>query len=96
MRYINNNLRIAFAFYISLQPNIQEVFINITNTHTYLAIYLLSIIISDEAETKCWKAHDIFILIMSGLSGPFITLLAPSLATKRINQHSGIINAIKK
>lgn len=93
--YINKWMRIAFTLYFSLQPNVQEVYINITNTHTYLAIYLLAVLISSDSTSATWKAHDFIILILSGLSGPFIVLLAPSLALKRVYQHGGIFKAMK-
>lgn len=93
---IDIKLRVIFAIYYLLQPNVQEGYINITNAHTYLAIYLLAIIISEEPKSKLWKAHDLIVLAISGVSGPFIALLAPSLAIKRLYQRGGIIAALKK
>lgn len=93
---IDIKLRVLFILYYLLQPNIQEGYINITNTHTYLAIYLLGIIISEEPKNRLWKAHDLIVLAISGVSGPFIALLAPSLALKRVYQHGGIYVAFKK
>lgn len=89
-------LRILFVLYYLLQPNVQEGYINITNTHTYLAIYLLAIIISDEPKNKLSKTHDLIVLALSGVSGPFVALLAPSLALKRLYQHGGLFSALKK
>ncbi|MBS0893942.1 glucosyl transferase [Tatumella sp. JGM130] len=89
-------LRILFILYYLLQPNVQEGYINITNTHTYLAIYLLAIIISEEPKSRLWKAHDLIVLAVSGVSGPFIALLAPSLALKRLYQRGGLFVAFKK
>ncbi len=93
---IDIKLRVIFAIYYLLQPNVQEGYINITNAHTYLAIYLLAIIISEDPKSKLWKAHDLIVLAISGVSGPFIALLAPSLAIKRLYQRGGIIAALKK
>jgi len=96
MSFVNIKYRIAFCFYFVLQPNIQEAYINITNAHTYLAIYLLCIMISKPPTDTLWKCHDFIILVLCGLSGPFIGILAPCLALKRIIEHGSITNAIKK
>lgn len=93
--YIDLRLRIAFCIYFLVQPNVQEAFINITNTHTYLAIYLLAIILARNENSKLWKAHDLLVLVLSGISGPFIALLAPSLAIKRFYEHGSLIKMIK-
>ncbi|MEN4530448.1 glucosyl transferase [Pantoea agglomerans] len=96
MSFVNIKYRIVFCFYFVLQPNIQEAYINITNAHTYVAIYLLCIMISKPPVGVLWKCHDFIILVICGLSGPFIGILAPCLALKRITEHGSIINAIKK
>jgi hypothetical protein len=93
--YINLWFRIAFSIYFLLQPNIQEAYVNITNAHTYLAIYLLAVILAKDPNNTAWKMHDLFILILSGISGPFIALLAPSLAVKRYYERGSILNAFK-
>jgi len=94
--YVDLRLRIAFCIYFLVQPNVQEAFINITNAHTYLAIYLLAIILAKDNNSKIWKAHDLLVLVLSGISGPFIALLAPSLAIKRFYERGSLVNMIKK
>lgn len=93
--YIDMRFRLAFCLYFLFQPNIQEAYLNITNAHTYLAIYLLAVILAKDASKTSWKLHDILILILSGISGPFIALLAPSLAIKRYYERGSILNTIK-
>lgn len=57
-------------------PGLWEVHANITNTHWYLALYLLMILISKKPETNLWKSHDYLVCIISGLSGPFVVFIA--------------------
>ncbi|MDU5780778.1 MAG: hypothetical protein E6Z83_08200 [Pantoea sp.] len=93
--YIDIKLRVIFCIYFLVQPNVQEAYVNITNAHTYLAIYLLAVILAEERESKAWKAHDYLVLLFSGISGPFIALLAPSLLIKRIAQRRTLLNLFK-
>lgn len=62
--------------YIGL-PNTNEVFVNITNIHSYLALLAFMIVVAEPARTKKWKVFDIFFITLSGLSGPFIVFLLP-------------------
>ena len=62
--------------YIAL-PNTSEVFANVTNMHWYLAILAFMVIILGVSKNVWWKIFDNFIIILSGLSGPFVILLIP-------------------
>ena len=88
--------RATVALYVLLMPNIAEGYPNITNMHWYLSMYLLCVIMSDKPVSTAEKAHDFTLLIISGLSGPFIIFLAPCLLMKRVVEHGGLVNAIKK
>ncbi|MGC0826459.1 glucosyl transferase [Pantoea agglomerans] len=88
--------RVTVAVYVLLMPNIAEGYPNITNMHWYLSMYLLCVIMSDKPDSTAEKVHDFIILIISGLSGPFIIFLAPCLLMKRVIEHGGIIGAIRK
>lgn len=88
--------RIVAAVYILLMPNLAEGYVNITNIHWYLSLYLLIVLISTPPSTSLWKFHDFTLLIISGLSGPFIIFLAPCLIIKRIHENKKILEAIKK
>ncbi|MGG8469053.1 glucosyl transferase [Rahnella sp. PAMC25617] len=94
--FIKLQYRIVFCIYFILMPNAIEGYVNITNAHFYLSFYLLTIILARPPTSLPDKIHDLSILILSGLSGPFIIFLAPSLFIKRYSEHGGIMNAIKK
>ncbi len=62
--------------YIGL-PNTTEVFVNVTNTHWYLALIAFMIIVAEVSKTIWGKIGDVVLLALSGLSGPFVILLFP-------------------
>ena len=62
--------------YIGL-PNTSEVFVNVTNAHSYLALLAFMIVVAEPAKNLGWKLFDIFFISLSGLSGPFIVFLFP-------------------
>jgi hypothetical protein len=95
MNFIDFKYRLAAALYFVLMPNVAEGYVNITNAHWYLSMYLLADVMAKEPESKPAKAHDLFIVFLSGLSGPFVVFIAPCLLIKRWYQRGGIINAIK-
>ncbi|KAA6002035.1 glucosyl transferase [Pantoea sp. ARC270] len=88
--------RATVALYVLLMPNVAEGYPNITNMHWYLSMYLLCVIMSERPESTAWKIHDYVLLIVSGLSGPFVIFIAPCLLMKRVCQHGGIVNAVRK
>lgn len=63
--------------YALLAPNILEVVGNITNAQWNMALYLLMVLIAEPPVSRLEKFHDCIVLILSGLSGPFIVFLAP-------------------
>ena len=67
---------LATGYYL-LMPNVDEVWGNITNVHWYLAMYLIMVIVAEEKNTLSSKIHDYSVLIVSGLSGPFIIFIMP-------------------
>ncbi|HGN8756688.1 TPA: glucosyl transferase [Enterobacter asburiae] len=81
--------RAVVACFILLMPNLEEVHANITNTHWYLSMWLFMILISKNTNGLYWKAHDYFVLALSGLSGPFIVLMLPILMLKQIQNIKG-------
>lgn len=48
-----------------------------------------------DAESLPEKMHDFIVLVISGLSGPFVVFIAPCLIIKRIYTREGLINAVK-
>ncbi|WP_106478096.1 glucosyl transferase [Phytohalomonas tamaricis] len=96
MNNIPLKYRLVAAFYFLVMPNLGEAYVNITNAHWYLAVYLLAVILCEDAANKYWKTHDFAVLFLSGTSGPFVIFLAPCLIIKRIAQRGGFVNAIKR
>jgi hypothetical protein len=96
LSFIDIKYRASAVIYFLLMPNIAEGYVNITNTQWYLSLYLMAVLIADEAESSAWKVHDMVLLIISLLSGPFVVFIAPCLLLKRIAQRGGIIPAIRR
>jgi hypothetical protein len=70
--------RIILATYMLLMPGLAEVHANITNTQWYLGIYLLLVLISDPRLSTWWRAHDYAVLVITGLSSPFVIFMVPA------------------
>ncbi|MFT4271266.1 MAG: glucosyl transferase [Pantoea sp.] len=95
VKFIDIKFRLAAVLYFIIMPNLAEGFVNITNAHWYLSMYLLTVVMANEPDTRLWKVHDFALIIISGLSGPFVIFIAPCLIIKRIYQRGGIFNSIK-
>jgi len=95
MNYIPVAYRLAAAAYFVLMPNLSEGFVNITNSHWYLSMYLVAVVMAEKPESISWKIHDYGLLILSSLSGPFVVFIAPCLFIKRVYERGGVLNAIK-
>ncbi|WP_081692762.1 glucosyl transferase [Pantoea sp. AS-PWVM4] len=96
MNFIQLRYRLLIAAYLILMPNVAEGFVNITNVHWYLSMYLLAVVMANDAESLTAKVHDFTVLVISGLSGPFVIFIAPCLIIKRLYTHGSVVNAIKK
>ncbi|EPN8565025.1 hypothetical protein ACT35X_002863 [Enterobacter hormaechei] len=77
--------RFALAAFIIAMPHLSEVHANITNAHWYLSMWLFMILISTRPDGNYWKIHDYTVLLLSGLSGPFIVFLAPVVFLKLVD-----------
>lgn len=93
--FIHISYRIVAIIYFLLMPNIGEAYVNITNVQWYLSLYLFMVIFADASNHWGWKFHDYTVLILAGLSGPFVIFLFPCLFIKRFVQHKSIIKYIK-
>lgn len=80
--FISISERVFIALYLVIMPGLSEVHCNITNTHWYLALYGLMIIVAKRPATIQWKMHDFFFLFLSGISGPFVLFLLPCFCVK--------------
>lgn len=90
--FLNITTKALISAYFFCMPGIQEVHANITNAHWYLSLYVAMIFISRKPETIGWKAHDIFFVILSGLSGPFIIFILASTIFKCYNENKSNIS----
>ncbi|EFU8350211.1 hypothetical protein K5Z67_000660 [Escherichia coli] len=89
--------RILISIFILTMPHLEEVHANVTNTHWYMAIWLFLVLVADRTDGLYWKAHDFLVMVVAGLSGPFIVFLAP-VALLRITNGDILktpINAVK-
>lgn len=89
MDFIDVKYRIFICIYFMLMPNVAEGFVNITNAHWYLSMYLFSVVLSRDPSSKMEVVHDFTVLIISALSGPFVVFIAPCLLIKRIYLSNG-------
>ncbi|MDU6412290.1 MAG: glucosyl transferase [Yersiniaceae bacterium] len=77
--------RVFVALYFVLMPYTDEVHANITNVHWFLALYSLMILMANKSESILWRSHDVIILFISSVSGPFSVFLLPCLALKYLS-----------
>jgi len=70
-----------------LLPNSAEIFANVTNIQSYLALLSALILISETPNTKNGRVFNIVALTLSGLSGPFVFMLLPIAVIRYIKQH---------
>ncbi|WP_024900323.1 hypothetical protein [Brucella rhizosphaerae] len=82
MSAIPLSYRIAVCVYIVLMPGLIEVHANITNTQWYLSMWILCVLLSNRPNSQLWFLHDIFLMFLSGLSGPFVVFLVPVFAVR--------------
>ncbi|MCI5077772.1 hypothetical protein [Oricola sp.] len=81
---LGSRARLLIAAFMVFQPGLQEVHANITNTHWYLLFLALVVVVANRPASRAWTLHDIVILVLAGLSGPFCILLLPALAVQWI------------
>lgn len=80
--FIDLKIRFSLLIFFLLMPNIYEGYVNITNAQWYLSLYAIGVLISNASASKIWKSHDIIILFLAGLSGPFVIFLVPCIFFK--------------
>lgn len=72
--------RLALAAVLLVAPNVNEVHVNVTNSHVHLAVLALLVLLAEPRATLPWRVFDVAVLALSGFSGPFCLLLAPAAA----------------
>ena len=74
--------RVAYAILLAAIPHGGEVFFAIANVHTLGASVLALLIVEPPARTVGQTARDCALLLVFGLTGPFVLLLAPILLVR--------------
>lgn len=69
------------AIYLFL-PNVEEIYANITNAHTFLALLAFMTVVAPPPHTVREKITDTATYLFSGLSGPFVLFLLPIIAVR--------------
>ena len=62
---------------IALVPTGGEVILNLTNIHWYTALLLVALVLQKPPPTRWQTASDFTLLVLAGLTGPFIIAFAP-------------------
>lgn len=69
--------RFVLAAVLVTAPNLMEVHVNVTNSHVHLAFLAFLVLLAEPRAARGWRAFDVGVLLLSGLSGPFCLLLWP-------------------
>lgn len=74
---IPNQWKVPFALAITLVPNCWEIWLNLTNAQWTIAILLLILIIQDPPTHYLQEVIDFILLLLAGLTGPYIIFFSP-------------------
>jgi len=97
MGWVGTKEKLVISAYYLLMPGIWEVHPNITNAHWYLSLYLCMVIAANIPNGLLAKSHDMIVLIIAGLSGPFIVFIAPFYGLKYLAESNyNLIKAAKE
>ena len=78
--------RLALALLYLAVPNALEFYVNLTNAQWNLALLSLLIVLGRPAVSRPGWAFDLVVLSLSGLSGPFMLMLAPVALWQAVRQ----------
>lgn len=68
-------VRLLLAFLYVAVPNSFELDANITNAMTHLALVAVMVVLAQPSSSPLWRAFDVAVVSLSGLSGPFVLAL---------------------
>lgn len=91
----NNRDRLALALVFIAFPSI-EIHGNITNGHSYLALLAFMAFLFP-GESRLAKAFDMLVVLLSGLSGPFVVFIFPAalfITWKNRDRHRKVLLAL--
>jgi hypothetical protein len=69
--------RALLALLLVAAPNLNEVHANVTNAQVHLAMLAFLVLLAEPSSRRDWRAFDVVVLLLSGLSGPFCLMLVP-------------------
>jgi hypothetical protein len=69
--------KIAMACAVTMAPSLNEVFHTLTNTQWVLSLTLILLLLFDKPKSTGQWAFDVCLLLVVGLTGPFVLLFAP-------------------
>ena len=78
----------ALALAYALVPHTGEVLLNLTNIQWSLALVLVLLLIGEDARTGKQRLFDCMVLVLCGLTGPFLVFLLPLFAIRAIIRRS--------
>jgi hypothetical protein len=71
------SLRATLAFTYLVMPNCSEMNVTIGQAQWHLALVACLLLLGSAPTNRAWKAFDITVFILCGLTGPFAVLLVP-------------------
>jgi hypothetical protein len=77
-----------FALAIVVSPHSGEVFLNLTNVHWIMALALLTLIFSEDAQTTTGRRLECCLLVLLCLTGPFGLLFWPLFVSRWLRRKS--------
>ncbi len=77
-----------YALAVVLIPDSYEVLLNLTNVQWILAAGLILVLIAREPKTFRGRAHDLAAVLLLGLTGPFVMVLAPLFVWRAFDRRS--------
>jgi hypothetical protein len=69
--------RLLIVLYYIGVPNSFEVYVNLTNAMWHLALVAFLLVVLPKPQTMAGTAVDVILLVLAGLSGPFVLFIAP-------------------
>lgn len=73
----SKKVRLLLIFLYLVLPNTGEIQGNLTNAQWFLALSACLILLAEGSRAWAWKIFDVFVVALSGLTGPFSIFLFP-------------------
>lgn len=79
----NRPVRLLMGLFVLATPTSPEIHANLDNSQWYMALLAFLVLIAEPSSSKTWRAFDIVVLFLSGMTGPFCIFLLPVAAIMR-------------